>query len=279
VDITLFCKNYESQFILVQVYVDDIIFSATNEIFCKDFFKLMETEFEMSVMGELKFFLRLQIMQTPNGIYIRQTKYVKDLLKKFNMNDAKEMKTTMHPTTYLGLDEESIKVNETQCREMIESLFYLPASKPDIMFSVCLCSRFQQEQREVHLILVKHIFRYLIETPNLGILLKRRENFKLRSLCDADYASDKVEKKNTRESCHFIGGNLVAWICKKQGLTTFFTAKAKYMSVSSYCAQFLWIKNQLEDYNIYESKIPIYCDNKVVISLSKNPIICYNILI
>ena len=142
-DITLFCKNYESQFILVQVYVDDIIFSATNEIFCKDFFKLMETEFEMSVMGELKFFLRLQIMQTPNGIYIRQTKYVKDLLKKFNMNDAKEMKTTMHPTTYLGLDEESIKVNETQCREMIESLFYLPASKPDIMFSVCLCSRFQ----------------------------------------------------------------------------------------------------------------------------------------
>ena len=113
VDTTLLCKNYESQFLLVQLYVDDIIFSTTNEMLCDDFSKLMQTKFEMSMMGELKFFLGLQIKQTPIGIYIHQTKYVKKLLKIFNMNGAIEMKNLMHTTTYLGLDEESTKVDKT----------------------------------------------------------------------------------------------------------------------------------------------------------------------
>ena len=116
------------------------------------------------------------------------------------------------------------------------------------------------------------MFRYLIGTSNLGLMFKRRESFKLTSYCDADYADDKVERKNTSGSCHFIGGNLVTWICKKQSSTTLCTAKSKYMSVASCCSQVLWIKNQLEDYNIYESKNPILCDNKASISLSKNPI-------
>jgi len=106
VDTTLFRKN-------------DIIFGATNEMLCEYFSKLMYTEFEMSMMGELKFFLGLQIKQTPQGIYIHQTKYVKELLKKFNMSDAKEMKTLMNPTTYLGLDEESTKVDGTQYKAMV----------------------------------------------------------------------------------------------------------------------------------------------------------------
>ena len=138
--------------------MDDIIFGATNEILYEDFSKLMQTEFEMSMMGELKFFVRLQIKQTPNGVYIHHTKYVKELLKKFNMNDAKEMKTLMHLTTYLGLDEESTKEDGTQYRAMIGSLLYLTSSRLDIMFSVCLCVRFQQESREVHLTTIKCIF-------------------------------------------------------------------------------------------------------------------------
>ena len=94
--------------------MDDIIFGATNEMICEDFSKLMQTEFEISMTRELKFFIGLQIKQTPKGIYIHQTKYVKELLKKFNMDNAKEMKSLIHPMTYLGLDEESTKVDKTQ---------------------------------------------------------------------------------------------------------------------------------------------------------------------
>ena len=115
----------------------------------------------------------------------------------------------MHPTTYLGLDEESTKVDETQYRTMIGSLLHLTASIPDIMFSISLRATFQQEPREVFLTEIKCIFRYLIEISNLGLLFKRREDFRFTSFCDADYVGDKVEKQNTSGSCHFIGGNLV----------------------------------------------------------------------
>jgi len=177
------------------------------------------------------------------------------------------MKTPIHSTTYLGLDEESTKVDGTQYRAMIGSLLYLTTSRPDIMYNICLCARFQKELREVHLTIVKRIFRYLTGTSNLGLLFKRRESFILISFCDVNYVGAKVEKKCISGSCHFIGGNLVTWICKKQGSTTLSTIEVGYMLATRCCGQLLWIKNQLEDYNIYESKIPIYCNNKTSISL------------
>jgi len=105
---------------------------------------------------------------------------------------------------------------------MIGSLLYLTASRPDIMFNVCLCARFEKETREVHLTVVKCIFRYLIGTHNLGLMFKRSESFRLTSYCDVDYAKDKVERKSTSESCHFIGGNLVTCdaILPRKGLVT-----------------------------------------------------------
>ena len=144
VDTTLFRKNYDSQFMLVQIYVDDIIFGVVNEPLYEDFYKLIQAEFKVSMMREMKFFLGLQIKQTNNGIYIHQTKYVKELLKKFKLEDTKEMKTLMHPTC-LGLDEESNKVDNSQYRAMIGSFLYLTTSRPNILFSVGLCARFQQD--------------------------------------------------------------------------------------------------------------------------------------
>jgi len=119
VDTAQCLKNYGSQFLIVQIYVDDIIFGATNDSSCKDFSKLMQAEFKMSMMEELKFFLGLQIMQIYEGIYIHQTKYVKELLKKFKMDDAKQMKTPMHPTIVLELDKESKKMDEKTNKGMI----------------------------------------------------------------------------------------------------------------------------------------------------------------
>jgi len=163
------------------------------------------------------------------------------------MSDAKEMKTPMHPTTHLGLDEESTKVDGNHYKAMIGLLLYLTTSRLDIMFSFCLCSRFQKELREFLLTSVKRVFKDLIGTSNHGLLFKRRESFRLTSYCNADYAGDKVERKSTSGSCHLIGGNLVIMICKKQGSNALSMVEAKYMSAASYCTQLLWLKNQLED--------------------------------
>ncbi|PNY05239.1 retrotransposon-related protein [Trifolium pratense] len=194
VDNTLFRKTTKNDILIIQIYVDDIIFGSTNATMCKNFSKIMQEEFEMSMMGELKFFLGIQINQSKEGIYIHQTKYTKELLKKFNMEDCKPMNTPMHPTSSLCKSEEEGKVDQKIYRGMIGSLLYLTASRPDILFSVCLCARFQSDPRESHLTAVKRIFRYLKGTTNLGLFYKKSNDYKLVGFCDADYAGDKIER-------------------------------------------------------------------------------------
>ena len=160
-DTILFLMFDGKDMLIVQIYIDDIIFSSTNENLCKDFSKTMQDEFEMSMMGELKFFLGLQIKQTNGGIFLNQSKYVKNLLKRFGLENAKAFGTLMSPSIKLDKDEKGNLVDVKLYRGMIGSLLYLTASRPDIMFSVCLCARFQSCLKESHLIALKRIFRYL----------------------------------------------------------------------------------------------------------------------
>jgi hypothetical protein len=144
--------------LIVQIYVDDIIFGSTNENLCKELSKTMQDEFEMSMMGELKFFLGLQIKQTEEGIFLNQSKYVIDLLKRFGLANAKAYGIPMSPSIKFDKDEKGKPVDVKLYRGMIGSLLYLTASRPDIMFSVCLCARFQSCPKKSHLIAVKRIF-------------------------------------------------------------------------------------------------------------------------
>ncbi|GKA27084.1 retrovirus-related pol polyprotein from transposon TNT 1-94 [Tanacetum coccineum] len=143
VDNTLFTKKSKSHLIIVQIYVDDIIFGSTSQNLCDDFAKIMHDEFEMSMMGELNFFLGLQIKQMEDGIFFNQSKYIKEMLKKFGLEDSKPTKTPMSTEIKLTKDDEADSVDSSKYRGMIGSLLYLTASRPDIMFSVCLCAHFQ----------------------------------------------------------------------------------------------------------------------------------------
>jgi len=127
---------------MVQICVDDIIFGSTNELLCKYFSSLMQKEFEMSMMKELKFFLGLKIKPLDGQTFIHQTKYVKELLKTLKLNEVKTMTTPMHPTTSLGLQKETNSVDINRYRQMIASLLYLTTFRPNVMFSVCLCAIF-----------------------------------------------------------------------------------------------------------------------------------------
>ena len=155
--------------LVIQIYVDDIIFGSTNESLCQDFAKLMQGEFEMSMMGELTFFLGLQIKQTKEGISITQSKYTKELLKRFGMENSKVIGTPMSPSCKLDKDEGGKNIDLKFYRGMIDSLLYLTASRPDIMFSVCLCACFQSNPKELHLNVVKRIFKYLKDIQTLGL--------------------------------------------------------------------------------------------------------------
>ncbi|KAJ9547172.1 hypothetical protein OSB04_019715 [Centaurea solstitialis] len=151
IDSTLFLKKYPKHILLVQIYVDDIIFGSTNPKLCEKFELLMKTEYKMSMMGELTYFLGLKIKQSEKGIFINQGKYVLDMLKKFDLTSCTSMKTPMAPPLSLDKDSKGKPVDVTLYRGMIGSLLYLTASRPDIMYSTCLCARYQAEPKESHL--------------------------------------------------------------------------------------------------------------------------------
>jgi hypothetical protein len=184
-----------------QIYVDDIIFDSTNKSFCDEFSKIMIDRFEMFMMGVLTFILRFQIKQVKEGTFISQTKYTRDILKKFSINNAKIIKTPMGTNGHLDLDLGGTSVDQNIYRSMIGSLLYLCASRPDIMLSMCMCVRFQTAPKDCHLRAVKRIMRYLVLTPNLGLWYLKGSYFELLGYLDTNYAGCKVDRKSTSETC------------------------------------------------------------------------------
>ncbi|GKA43274.1 retrovirus-related pol polyprotein from transposon TNT 1-94 [Tanacetum coccineum] len=229
VDNTLFTKKKDSNIIIVQIYVDDIIFGSTCQEMCDDFAKIMHDEFEMSMMGELNFFLGLQIKQLNDGIFFNQSKYIKEMLKKFRLEDSKPMKTSMSTETKLTRDEEGESVDNTK-------------------------------------------YRGMIGTMHLGLWYPKGSGIETIVYADSDHAGDYVDRKSTSGVCTFMRCCLTSWFSKKQTTLAISTTEAEYVSAGKACQQALWMKQALIDYGIRLDNIPIMCDNKGAIDLSKNPV-------
>ncbi|GKB32254.1 putative ribonuclease H-like domain-containing protein [Tanacetum coccineum] len=272
IDKTLFLKKDKHDIILVQVYVDDIIFGSTKKSWCDEFEALMKSRFQMSSMGELTFFLGLQVKQKPDGIFISQDKYVAEILKKFDFASVKTASTPIETQKPLVKDEEASDVDVHLYRSMIGSLMYVTASRPDIMFAVCACSRFQVTPKTSHLSEVKRIFRYLKGKPKLGLWYPRESSFDLESYSDSDYARANLDRKSTTGGCQFLGRRLITWQCKKQTIVATSTTEAEYVAAASCCGQVLWIQNQMLDYGFNFMNTKIYIDNESTICIVKNPV-------
>ncbi|GJT36382.1 putative ribonuclease H-like domain-containing protein [Tanacetum coccineum] len=272
IDKTLFIKRDKKDIMLVQVYVDDIIFGSTRKSWCDEFEALMKGRFQMSSMGELIFFLGLQVKQKTDGIFISQDKYVADMLKKFDLASVKTAITPMETKMALTKDEEADDVDVHLYRSMIGSLMYLTASRPDIMFAVCVCSRFQVTPKTSHLNAVKRIFKYLKGKPNLGLWYPRESSFDLEAFSDSDYAGANLDRKSTTGGCQFLGSRLISWQCKKQTIVATSTIEAEYVAAVNCCGQVLWVQNQLLDYGFNFMNTKIHIDNESTICIVKNPV-------
>ncbi|GJW67886.1 putative ribonuclease H-like domain-containing protein [Tanacetum coccineum] len=198
IDQTLFIKKQKGDILLVQVYVDDIIFGSTNKELCTGFEKLMKDKFQMSSMGELTFFLGLQVKQKEDGIFISHDKYVAEILKKFNYTDIKSALTPVDLENPLVKDGDADDVDVHLYISMIGSLMYLTASRPDIMFV------------------------YLRDSP-----------FELVAYIDSDYAGATQDRKSTTGGCQFLGNKLISWQCKKQTVVATSTTEAEYVAAAS----------------------------------------------
>ncbi|GJW96304.1 putative ribonuclease H-like domain-containing protein [Tanacetum coccineum] len=272
IDKTLFIKKDKKDIMLVQVFVDDIIFDSTKKSWCDEFEALMKSKFQMNSMGELTFFLRLQVKQKEDRIFISQDKYVAKILKKFDFMSVKTASTPIETHKPLVKDEEVANVDVHLYRSMIGSLMYLTASRPDIMFAVCACSRFQVTPKTSHLHAVKRIFRYLKGKPKLGLWYPRESSFDLVAYSDSDYGGTNLDRKSTTRGCQFLGYRLISWQCKKQTIVANSTTEAEYVAAANCCGQVLWIQNQMLNYRFNLMNTRIYIDNESTICIVKNPV-------
>ncbi|GJU03026.1 retrovirus-related pol polyprotein from transposon TNT 1-94 [Tanacetum coccineum] len=232
VDPTLFIRRQGKDILLVQIYVDDIIFASTTSELCDQFSKIMCSKFKMSMMGNISFFLRLQILQNPRDIFINQSKYALESLKKYGMESSDPMDTPMVKKSKLDEDTQGKAVDPTHYRGMIGTLMYLTASRPDFTFVVCMCARYQAKPTEKHLHAVKRIFKYLQGTVNRGLWYPKDSSIALTAYANADQAGFQDTIRST--------------------------------------SGILWMRSQLTDYGLGFNKIPMYCDNKSAIALCCN---------
>ncbi|GKB65863.1 retrovirus-related pol polyprotein from transposon TNT 1-94 [Tanacetum coccineum] len=236
-----FINIFGEDILLVQIYVDDIIFGSTNPKLSKRFRKLMHSKFDMFMMGELKFFLRIQIHQSPRGIFINQAKYAQEIHKKYGMTSCDSIGTPM-ATKHLDADLSGTPVDQTKYHSMVRALMYLTTNRPDIVHATRYCAHYQAKPTEKHLTAVKRIFWYLKYSINMGLWYPKHTSFELTAFSDLDHAG-----------------------CLD-------SPKAEYVSLSACCAQVLWLRTQLMDYGFHFDKIPMYCDAKAAIAISRNPV-------
>ncbi|GJW20240.1 putative ribonuclease H-like domain-containing protein [Tanacetum coccineum] len=213
---------------------------------CTEFEKMMHKKFQINSMGELTFFLGLQVTQKDDGIFISQDKYVDEILKKFGFSTVKTASTPMETSKPLMKDDNAKDVDVHLYRSMIGSLMYLTSSRPDIMFVVCACARFQVTPKVSHLHAVKRIFRYLKGQPKLGLWYPKDSPFDLEAYTDSDYASTSLDRKST--------------------------TGAEYVAASNCCGQVLWIQNQMLDYGYNFMNTKIFFDNESTSCIVKNPV-------
>ncbi|GJS00322.1 putative ribonuclease H-like domain-containing protein [Tanacetum coccineum] len=237
-DKSLFIKKDKGDILLVQVYVDDIIFGSTKKSLYVKFEQMMHKRFQISSIGELTFFLGLQVKQKDDGIFISQDKYMADILKKFDFVIVKTASTPIETNKALLKDEEAKDVDVYLYRSMIRSLMYLTAYKPDIKFVVCACAR---------------------DSP-----------FDLEAFSDGDYAGASLDRKSTTGGCQFLGKRLILWQCKKQTIVANSTTETDYVAAATCCGQVLWIQNQMLDYGFNFMNTKIYIDNESTICIVKN---------
>ncbi|GJS74001.1 putative ribonuclease H-like domain-containing protein [Tanacetum coccineum] len=238
---TLFIKKDKKDIMLVQVYVDDIIFGSTRKSWCYEFEALMKGRFQMSSMGELILFLGLKVKQKTDGLFISQDQYVVEMLKKFDLASVKTAITPMKTKMALTKDEEADRFSHVT-------------------------------PKTSHLNVMKIIFKYLKGKPNLGLWYPLESPFDLEAYSDSDYAGVNLDRKSTTGGCQFLGRRLFSWQCKKQTIVATSTTEAEYVAAASCCGQVLWIQNQMLNYGFNFMNTKIYIDNESTIYIVNNPV-------
>lgn len=244
---SLYVKMQGNHFLILCLYVDDLIYTGNNSQMMEEFKKAMMQEYEMTDLGLMRYFLGMQVKQRPGQIFISQEKYADDLLKKFNMQDCKPLATPMAMNEKLSKDDGQNKVDATVYRSLVGSLIYLTNSRPDIVHAVSIVSRFMSNPSKAHFAAAKRILRYVKGTKDFGILYEADRDFNLTGYTDSDWAGSTDDRKSTSGYVFLLGNKAISWASKKQTTVALSSAEAEYMAATSAACEATWLRKILQD--------------------------------
>lgn len=270
---TLYVKRVGSDIVIISLYVDDLLVTGNNAIQIEDFKKEMMKVFEMTDLGEMTYFLGIEIKQAQNEVFIYQRKYLKEILKRFGMEECKSVSTPMAQKERLQKEDGAEPVDEGVYRSLIGCLMYLTATRPDILFPVSVLSRFLNCPSELHMMAAKRVVRYLKGTLTYGIKYGKTQNFKLHGYSDSDWAGSIDDMKSTSGYCFSFGSGCFSWCSKKQEVVAQSTAEAEFVAATAAANQALWLRKIMVDLQLEQKgSTEIYVDNQTAIAISQNPV-------
>ncbi|CAH9140808.1 unnamed protein product [Cuscuta epithymum] len=268
----IYCQGSHRVYILL--YVDDILITGNSSSLVQSIIRLLSQTFAMKDLGDLHFFLGIQTVRTPTGIFLSQQKYISDLLRRFHLHTVTPVRTPLPTRTTLSLTDGELLADGTEYRSMVGALQYLIITRPDITYAVHLVSQFMHAPRTTHLLAVKRIYRYLQGTLTEGLWLRKGGDPSLViAYSDADWAGCPDSCRSTTGYAIFLGDNLISWRSKKQPTVSKSSTEAEYRAVAYTVQDTLFIRSLLADMGFFISQpVRLYCDNVSASYLTVNPI-------
>jgi histone deacetylase 1/2 len=271
-DSSLFVLKEADHTTFLLIYVDDIIITGSNNKSLEAFISQLNLAFSLKDLGNLHYFLGIEVYRDNSGMYLKQTKYIRDLLKKFNMENASSCPTPMVTGRQFTTKGELMS-NPTHYRQAIGALQYLTNTRPDIAFAVNKLSQYMSSPTIDHWQGIKRILRYLHGTTNLGLHIKPSTDLDIAGFSDADWATSIDDRKSMAGQCVFLGETLVSWASRKQKVVSRSSTESEYRALADLAAEVAWLKSLLGELKVPILRKPVlWCDNLSAKALASNPV-------
>ena len=272
-DHTLFVKfSVTGKIAILIVYVDDIILTGDDSEEILKLKKMLATEFEIKDLGNLRYFLGMEVARSKEGIVISQRKYILDLLKETGMLGCKPAVTPMESIRIPNRGEEIVPVDKGRYQRLVGKLIYLSHTRPDIAYSVSVVSQHMNNPSEDHLEAANRILRYLKMTPGHGLIFKKSTNRKVEIYTDASWAGELTDRRSVTGYCSYVWGNLVTWRSKKQAVVSRSSAESEYRALALGICEGMWIQRLLRELKVEGGAVKMLSDSQAAISIAKNPV-------
>ncbi|BFG20903.1 hypothetical protein CerSpe_071770 [Prunus speciosa] len=272
-DSSLFLQRTPTGIVVLLVYVDDIVITGSDLEAISAVQTLLNSAFHMKDLGQLTYFLGLEVHHQPQGLFLHQHKYGQDLVQLAGLTNATSVETPMELNVKYRRDEGELLEDPTSYRKLVGSLIYLTITRPDISYAVHTVSKFMQAPRHLHLSAVRRIIRYILGTPTRGLFFPSDSSLQLQAYSDADWAGCPDTRKSTTGWCMFLGGALISWKCKKQDNVSKSSTEAKYRAMSAACSEIIWLRGLLTELSFSPvHPTPLHADNTSAIQIAANPV-------